>query len=80
MILTKNGMVEESALRHRHDVIDNAHEHIEIDEYCLVDCPGECHKTGVADSGSHFCNLHVKRGGSVKIKEGLEIDIFQGKF
>lgn len=30
-------------------------------EYCLLDCPGNAHKTGLAQGDGSFCELHVHR-------------------
>lgn len=64
--------VEESILIRHDSLLDNAHEHTQVVEYCLRGCEGQAHHTGVPDQPSHFCDRHVHRSAVVTIKEWPE--------
>jgi len=70
-INTINGPMDESLLLKREGSTDNDNETAVTVEYCLKDCPGDAHKTGVADSEGHFCNLHVHRSAHVTLKKNV---------
>ena len=71
MITTTLGLMDEATLLRRDLKIDNDNEVTDIVEYCLPDCDGQAHKSGVPDADSHFCNQHIHRGGSINLKQGI---------
>lgn len=80
MITTTKGLMDESTLLKREGIVDNANEYTTTIEYCLADCDGQAHKTGIADCESHFCNKHIHRGAHVALKEGNEAITAIGSF
>jgi hypothetical protein len=68
-ILTTNGEMDESALIKHEGLIDDAVEHTTTVEYCLVDCPGPAHRTGIPDAAYHFCTQHVHRSVTMQLKQ-----------
>lgn len=69
LILTTRGELDEVALLKTDTLVDNDHERTITVEYCLVDCGGPAHQTGIPDAASHFCDQHVHRSVHVTIKE-----------
>lgn len=70
---TTHGPMDDSQLQRREDSFDEEVGTLTAVEYCLLDCPGEAHKTGQRDKPEHFCSLHVHRSVNLAVKEGLEI-------
>lgn len=64
--------IDATLLRRMDGLVDNDQETTTIVEYCLLNCPGSAHQTGIPDSPSHFCNRHVHRSVAVQLKQGLE--------
>lgn len=79
-INTTLGLVDESELQKLDGSIDNDNERTATVEYCLANCPGDAHKTGTADSDSHFCNLHVHRSVHVTLKKPVTLAGVAGSF
>lgn len=73
LINTINGEMDDSLLIKRVDSFDEEVGKLTATEYCLKDCPGEAHKTGVAVGVGCFCPLHVHRSAHIDVKEGLEV-------
>jgi hypothetical protein len=71
LIKTTHGLKEESDLMKLPGLVDNDNEHTTTVEYCLLNCPGDAHQTGVPDSASHFCNQHVHRPVHVTLKKAV---------
>lgn len=80
MINTTLGPMDETTLIKREQVIDNDNEHTTTIEYCLPDCEGQAHQTGIPDADSHFCNHHIHRGAHVALKQGNEAISLIGQF
>lgn len=68
MILTTHGEMDESALQKREDVRETDNERTTSVEYCLADCEGAAHRTGVPDAPPVFCTQHVHRSAHVTLK------------
>lgn len=80
MINTTLGPMDETTLLKREGIVDNANEYTTTIEYCLPDCDGRAHKTGVPDADGHFCNKHIHRGANVALKKGNEAISIIGQF
>ena len=68
------GDVDESLLVKTEQRIDTEDELTTTVEYCFLDCDGDAHQTGVADSPHCFCRHHVHRSGHITLKKwpGME--------
>lgn len=71
IINTTLGPLDETLLQKREGGIDNENECTTWVEYCLKDCTGDAHQTGVADAESHFCSQHVHRSAHIALKKGV---------
>lgn len=78
-INTTHGPMDDSQLIRREDSFDEEIGRITAVEYCLLDCPGEAHKTGQRDKPEHFCSLHVHRSIGIAVKQTPEIAGVLGK-
>lgn len=74
MINTTQGEMDESLLITRTGEIDNENELTSTVEYCLRDCKGQAHRTGVPDAVGHFCSRHVHRSVHVKLKKNVTVE------
>lgn len=61
--------VDEDVLIKRAGVVRDDDDYtITVVEFCLLDCQGRAHGTGVPDSVAHFCDAHVHRSVDVVAK------------
>ena len=67
-VQTKFGEMDEDKLRKKEGMLDNDNEKTTTVEYCLADCDGPAHTTGVPDSPHCFCSKHVHRSVDVTLK------------
>lgn len=68
VINTRLGPMDTSLLQCLQTVEENDDVRVEAIEYCLLDCEGHAHKTGVAQGDGCFCELHVHRGAHGIVK------------
>jgi hypothetical protein len=62
--------LDDSLLRKLEKVHANTDDlRVEWTEYCLRDCPGAAHVTGVDDAASFHCALHVHHSVHVTMKK-----------
>jgi hypothetical protein len=80
LINTTHGLKDESELMKLPGLVDSDDEHTTTVEYCLLNCPGDAHKTGVPDSASHFCNQHVHRSVHVTLKKAVTAESIADSF
>lgn len=60
--------IDEVLLQKRESSWENDEHKITAVEYCLKDCEGNAHKTGVAQGDGSFCELHVHRSVDMAVK------------
>lgn len=60
--------IDESRLQKREDVIENDDHRIVAVEYCLANCDGDAHRTGIAQGLGSFCERHVHRSVDMTVK------------
>lgn len=69
MIFTTLGDMDESLLQRLDGKVDNENEETDTVEYCLKNCHGPAHTTGVPDSESFFCRYHIRRDAAIRLKK-----------
>lgn len=68
MIMTTLGEMDEALLQ-RHDLqIDNEDHRLDAVEYCVRDCQGQAHITGIAQGDGCFCERHIHRSVDLHVK------------
>lgn len=72
-IQTTLGLMDDSQLQRREDSFNEEVGTLTAVEYCLLDCPGQAHQSGLRDAPGHFCSQHIHRSVNLAVKEGLEV-------
>lgn len=71
IVTTTLGEMDDSLLQRIDTVLDNDNERTTTVEYCVLDCPGEAHRTGQPQGVGCFCPHNVHRSVDMELKRGV---------
>jgi hypothetical protein len=73
LIQTIHGEMDTAQLQRIDGLVDDDVERTTTVEYCLLDCPGDAHRTGIAQGIGCFCSHNVHRSVNMTLKQGIEL-------
>jgi len=74
-IQTTLGEIDESLLQKYEGGFEDDNEKTRWVEYCLKECDGVAHRTGIPEAAPVFCKKHIHRSVHIDLKKPL---VFEG--